>query len=251
MGRRAGMDGQVAPKGTMMRIRLRQIVMVAADLDAVEARIVDELGVELCYRDPGVGEFGLRNALFPVGDKLLEVISPIEPGTTAGRFLDKRGGDGGYMVMVETDDLVGARRRITETETRIIWEGKADGIIDLHLHPRDVGGAILSIDVTDTWGEWLWAGPEWRDHVRTDCVADVLSVQIEAHDPESMAQRWSAVLGRAADGASVELDEGRIEFGPAGERGEGVAGFVLRSAPGAEPVDTTIAGCRFRSVAVD
>lgn len=235
----------------MMRIRLRQIVMVAADLDAVEARIVDELGVELCYRDPGVAEFGLRNALFPVGDKLLEVISPTESGTTAGRFLERRGGDGGYMVMVETDDLVDARARIAGAGARIIHEAAASGILGIHLHPRDVGGAIVSIDKTDTWGEWPWAGPEWRDHVRTDCVGDVLAVQIEAHDPESMAQRWGAVLGRPADGTSVDLDEGRIDFGPAGERGEGVAGFVLRAAPGAEPVDTTIAGCRFSSVAVD
>ena len=61
-----------------MRIRLRQIVMVAADLDPVETQIVESLGVELCYRDPGVGHFGLRNALFPIGDKLLEVVSPIQ-----------------------------------------------------------------------------------------------------------------------------------------------------------------------------
>jgi hypothetical protein len=234
-----------------MRIRLRQVVMVAADLDSVEARIVDELGVELCYRDPGLTDFGLRNALFPIGDKLLEVVSPIRPGTTAGRFLDKRGGDGGYMVMVETDDVDGARRRIADTGTRIVWEGKTDGIIDLHLHPRDVGGAILAIDVTDTWGEWPWAGPDWRNHVRSHFAADVLAVEVEARDPESMAQRWGAVLGRPAVGRCVQLDEGRIEFGPAGERGEGVAGFVLRAAPGAEPIDTTIAGCCIRSVAVD
>jgi hypothetical protein len=234
-----------------MRIRLRQIVIVAADLDAAEAGIVDELGVELCYRDPGVAEFGLRNALFPVGDKLLEVVSPTEPGTPAGRFLDRRGGDGGYMVMVETDEVDDARRRISAADARIVWDGKADGIIDIHVHPRDVGGAILAIDVTDTWGEWPWAGPEWSDHVRADRVDDVVAVEIEADDPDGMAQRWSAVLGRPADGASVELDEGRIEFRPVGERGEGVAGVVLRAAPGAELVDITIAGCRFRSVVAD
>lgn len=231
-----------------MRIRLRQIVMVAADLDAAERRIVDELGVELCFRDPGVAEFGLRNALFPVGDKLLEVVSPTEPGTTAGRFLDRRGGDGGYMVIVETDDLDAARQRITDAGARVVFEAVVDGIIGLHLHPRDVGGAIVSVDVTDTWGEWPWAGPTWREHVRTDRVDDVLAVEIDAVDPAAMAARWAQVLGRDADGTTLRLDEGTIEFAIAGERGEGVAGFVLRSAPGAEPVDTTIAGCRFRSV---
>ena len=234
-----------------MRIRLRQIVLVAADLDAVERRIVDELGIELCYRDPGVAEFGLRNALFPIGDKLLEVVSPTEAGTTAGRFLDKRGGDGGYMVIVETDDLGAARARIAQARARIVYEAKADGIVGLHVHPRDVGGAIVSVDVTDTWGEWPWAGPGWRDHVRTDRVTDVLTVEIEAFDPLDMATRWSSVLGRPPEGACVVLDEGTLEFRRAGERREGVAGFVLSPAAGADPVDTTIAGCRFRSAVAD
>ena len=230
-----------------MRIRLRQIVMVAADLEAAESAIVEAFGVELCYRDPGVATFGLRNALFPIGDKLLEVVSPTEPGTTAGRFLDRRGGDGGYMVIVETDDLDDARRRITEAGARIVHEAVDDGVVGLHLHPGDVGGAIVSIDTTDTWGEWPWAGPSWHDHVRTERVTDVLGVVVEANDPDDMAQRWSAVLGRPTDGRTIALDEGTIDFVPAGERGEGMAGFRLAAADGAAPIDTTICGCRFTS----
>lgn len=233
-----------------MRIRLRQIVMVAADLEPVEARIVEDLGVELCYRDPGVGHFGLRNALFPIGDKLLEVVSPMRDGTTAGRFLDKRGGDGGYMVIFEVDDLAAARELIDAAGARVVFEAEADGIVGLHLHPADLGGAIVSIDETVTWGEWPWAGPAWRDHVRTDRLTDVLGVEIEAVDPDAMAQRWSAVLDRPAAGRTISLDEGTVTFVPAGERGDGVAGFVLAAAEGAAPVDTTIAGCRFRSVGV-
>ena len=60
-----------------MRARLRQVALVAADLAPVEAGIIEELGVELCYRDPDVEVFGLKNALFPIGDKLLEVVSPM------------------------------------------------------------------------------------------------------------------------------------------------------------------------------
>lgn len=230
-----------------MRIRLRQIVMVAAELEAVEERIVDELGVELCYRDPGVAAFGLRNALFPVGDKLLEVVSPTQDGTTAGRFLDKRGGDGGYMVIFEIDDLDTMRTNIAASGARIVYEAKADGILGLHLHPADVGGAIVSVDATDTWGEWPWAGPDWRSHRRTDRVTAVEAVEIAATDPAAMAARWGEVLGRPVTDGSIVTDEGRIDFAPAGERGDGVDGFVLRAAHGAVPIDTTICNCRFVS----
>jgi hypothetical protein len=231
-----------------MRMRLRQIVMVAADLAAVESEIEHQLGLELCYRDPGVAEFGLRNALFPVGDKLLEVVSPTTDGTTAGRLLDKRGGDGGYMVILEVDDLAPLRERLDDLGVRLVFEARTEGIVGLHLHPGDVGGAILSVDRTDTWGEWPWAGPNWRDHVRTELVNDALAVVIEAEQPAEMAARWAAVLGRDATDDVITLDEGEIRFVAAGERGEGVAGFVLRASSPEHVTETTIGGCSFQLV---
>jgi Glyoxalase-like domain len=229
-----------------MRMRLRQIVMVAADLDAAERQIEGDLGVELCYRDPGVAAFGLRNALFPIGDQLLEVVSPTQPGTTAGRQLDKRGGDSGYMVILEVDDLAPLRERFAEHGARIVYEAVADGIVGLHLHPADVGGAILSVDRADTWGEWPWAGPTWRDHVRGERVSEVLAVVIEANDPPAMAERWAKLLGVAAIEHTLSLDSGgEIRFVTAGARGEGVGGFVLRASGPEQVGQTTICNCRF------
>lgn len=232
-----------------MRMRLRQIVMVATDLEPVEHGVEQQLGVELCYRDPGVAAFGLRNALFPIGDKLLEIVSPTKPGTTAGRLLDKRGGDGGYMVILEVDDLEPLRRRFDEVGARVVYEAVGDGIVGLHLHPADVGGAILSIDRADTWGEWPWAGPTWRRHVRDDVVTEVLAVEIMAADPAAMAARWGEVLGRPVVGDAIALDEGELRFVPAGERGEGVAGFELRVADPGRVGEVEICGCSFRLTA--
>jgi hypothetical protein len=231
-----------------MRIRLRQIVMVAADATPVEARIEQELGLDVCVRDHGVAAFGLGNVLFPIGEQLLEVITPIDEGTTAGRFLERRGGDGGYMVLLQVDDLAAMRERFDAVGARVVYEAVAPGIVGLHLNPADVGGAILSVDESDDWDDWPWAGDDWRSHRRTDRVTAVVAVEIAAHDPGAMASRWSEVLGRPVEGTSVPVDGGRIEFVPAGERGEGVDGFVLRAAPGAQPVDVTVGGCRFRSV---
>jgi len=230
-------------------MRLRQIVMVAADLSAAERRVESELGVELCYRDPGVAAFGLKNALYPIGDKLLEIVSPTQDGTTAGRLLDKRGGDGGYMVILEVDDLHALRRRFDQVGARLVYEAVGEGIVGLHLHPADVGGAILSLDQADTWGEWPWAGPVWRQHVRDDVVSEVLAVEIEAADPAAMAARWGDVLGREAIENAIALDEGEIRFVPAGERGDGVAGFVLRASDASRVGEAEICGCRFQLVA--
>ena len=41
-----------------------------------------------------MGQFGLTNAVFTVGDTFVEVVAPAQPDTTAGRYLERRGGHG-------------------------------------------------------------------------------------------------------------------------------------------------------------
>lgn len=191
-------------------IRLRQVAVVATDRDAVVAELCAFLGVTVCFEDPGVEVFGLHNALMTVGDQFLEVVSPIADATTAGRLLDKRGGDGGYMAIYEVDDLDRRVERLTELGVRIVWAGEVPGIRGRHLHPRDVGGAIVSIDQPEPPGSWAWAGP-WRAHAETSVVAAIAGVDVAAHDPAAMQARWR----------DVGVDHA-VRFVPAGPRGEGI-----------------------------
>lgn len=109
-----------------MTLRIRQLALVARDLDLVVGRLCDALGVEVCYRDPAVSAFGLHNALMVIGDTFLEVVSPTREGTTAGRLLERRDGDGGYMVLLQTDDLAADRRRFTRLGVREVWHSELD-----------------------------------------------------------------------------------------------------------------------------
>ena len=95
-----------------MWLRLRQIALVAAKLAPVEQELIDVLGIEVCYRDPGVGHFGLENALFPIGNQLLEVVAPVRDDTAGGRYLERRRGDGGYMVITQCNDHAPRRARV-------------------------------------------------------------------------------------------------------------------------------------------
>jgi hypothetical protein len=200
-------------------MRLRQIALVARDLDRVSAQLADVLGLGEPFADPGVSIFGLRNAVFPVGDTFLEVVSPDKPGTSAGRFLERRGGDGGYMVIVQSEDRAADRRRVDDLGIRVVWEAELPDISTIHLHPRDVGGAILSLDVAVPPESWRWAGPDWRRRSRSDVTSALVAVEMRAADPRAMAARWSAVLGRAADERAggdfaIALDAGCIRFTP-------------------------------------
>jgi catechol 2,3-dioxygenase-like lactoylglutathione lyase family enzyme len=211
-------------------MRLRQIALVAHDLAAARAEITAVLGLDYDYDDPGVGKYGLKNAVFPVGTTFLEVVSPKAPGTTAARLLEKRGGDGGYMVILQVNDLAEARARVRDVGARVVDQTSKDGASFTHIHPKDVGGAILSLDHMNPKERWEWGGPHWHDHVRTDVSVAIVGAELQAEDPSRMAKRWAAVLGRSAkpsDGEwRIDLDEGEIRFAPIRDgRGEGLGAF--------------------------
>lgn len=197
-------------------IRLRQVALVAAELDPVVDALCEELGLRVCFRDPGVGEFGLVNALMVIGDQFLEVVAPATEGTTAGRLLERRGGDGGYMVLFEVDDLDARMATVTAAGVRTVWSADLRTIRGRHLHPRDVGGAIVSLDEPSPAGSWTWGGPDWRAHVDTSVVSAIAGVSVAAVDPAAMHSRWR----------ELGIDQS-VCFTTAGSRGDGVDGIDL------------------------
>lgn len=216
----------------MELLQLRQIALVARDLDMVRETIRAVFGLDHFHVDPAVGKFGLRNCVFVLGGTFLEVVSPLADGTTAGRLLEKRGGDGGYMVIVQTDQLDRARKRIAAADVRIVAEYNQAGAAFLHLHPRDTGGALLSLDAMDGEGRWDWAGADWQDHARTPGGCRIAGVEIQAPAPATTAHRWAEVLGSAAErhenGQRIALSSGTIDFAPIHDnRGEGLHAVVL------------------------
>lgn len=210
-------------------MRLRQVALVARDLEAVVEPLCAVLGIQVAFRDPGVAYFGLANAVMPVGDTFLEVVSPMQPGTTAGRYLERHGGDGGYMVMVQSDDFALDRARLEGLGVRIVWSAELDDIKGMHLHPRDVGGAILSLDQPLPPESWRWGGPEWRERISIEVCREITSVELESAEPQRLAARWAEVLAvpltSGTHGYEICLERGSIRFleGPA----EGVAGFEV------------------------
>jgi hypothetical protein len=214
-------------------MRLRQVALVARELEPVVDDLCAILGIEVAFRDPGVKVFGLHNAVMPVGDTFLEVVSPLQPDTTAGRFLDRRGGDGGYMAIVQVPDLAVERERLARLGVRIVWEASLPDIATVHLHPRDVGGAIVSIDWAEPWDSWRWAGPRWQACRRTDRVRAIAGVEVQGRDPGALARRWAEVLGRPAGVASdgspeIRLDPGCLRFVAERDgRGDGVSAVAF------------------------
>jgi hypothetical protein len=214
-------------------MRLRQVALVARELAPVREQFFSLFGLQRDFKDPGVGEFGLENSVMAIGSTFLEVVAPVKDDTTAGRLLDRRGGDGGYMVIVQTDDLSVDSQRIEQLGVRKVWEVNLHDAKAFHMHPGDVGGAIVSFDQMSPPESWKWAGHDWQGR-GASLVDEIVGVELQAEDVEAMADRWSEVFGKEVsfgeDCLLIELESGEIRFvEDTNGRGDGVCGVDVRT----------------------
>ena len=196
--------------------RLRQVALVADDLDRVVADLHDAFGLEVAFRDRGVATFGLQNAVLPLGTQFVEVVSPVRAGTAAGRQLERLGGDGGYMVICHTDDHARRRDRVAQLGVRVAWEGTDRGYSIMQLHPADTGGSFLEIDFQpggeDPNGPWMPAGPEWQRAAHSEVVDGIAGVTVQSADAGRAAARWGEILEADVVDGTVALDNAKITF---------------------------------------
>ncbi len=230
-------------------MRLRQICLIARDLEASLGQLTALLDVPVCYRDPNIIQFGLANGLMMLGGDFLEVVAPVEPNTAGGRFLERQG-EGGYMVILQCEDARGPRQHITQLGVRPVWQvdgGEArENVIATHFHPRDVGGAILSIDSMGgkNWREpfsrWVWAGEAWADlpnkNHNKNHIGHFAAAEMSAANPAELAKHWSQLLDLPAYEKDkmmmIDLDQAHLRFVPSNKsRPDGLTGIDLTASP--------------------
>ena len=198
-------------------MRLRQIALASRNLDAVVDGLEKVFGLKVAYNDPHIDHYGLKNAVISAGAAFLEVVEPIAPDATAsaGRFLTRRGGDAGYMVILQTDQVEKDRARAVELGVRVVDDLDSPTYRCAHFHPADFGGMLVSFDLRqhlptntlDPYGDWYPAGQDWRK-TRTDTVLDVTGLSLSTADPHALAERWSQLIGAALDPADPRVFPG-------------------------------------------
>ena len=218
-------------------MRLRQVALIAHQLEPVARALSAVFGLEVAFRDPAVGVFGLANVVMPVGGEFLEVLEPIADDASGARYLARRGGDAGYMVILQDEDALAHRARLEAAGVRVIAKHSGDRYRFSHFHPADCAGVLTSIDEVvgadwrDTFSDWPPAGPDWRAH-RGEESLGIAAVTVQARDPAAAAERWSMLLARPVerdgDALVLPLDRGAIRFvSPVDEDGTGVVGLDM------------------------
>lgn len=239
-----------------VNLRLRQVVLVARS----KADTVDVLQTVLglspvhgsgdlsSYGLPAQGpmseggrkvlaELGVENLIFAAGADFIEVMFPTRPDGSTVAFMDRRGGDTGYMLVLQTDDIDRYEALAAKEGVRISHKAAFPKYLDIHLHPRDCGGALLSMarelpdNVPD--GPWYPAGTAWEEAPASSAVSAVVGAEMRSPDPEVLARRWGRLLDLPVQNDHgmwlITLDDGALRFGPTeADQKEGFYGFDLR-----------------------
>jgi hypothetical protein len=240
----------------MHGLRLRQICLVARDQQKVVEDFATLLDMRPVHGSCDLTRFGLpakgpmfqgghfmldalgvENLVFAAGSDFVEVLSPIRAEGSAVRLMERRRGDTGYMIILQADDVESYVRLGDQQGIRVVHQSRFPDYRDVHFHPKDTGGALLSVarHVPDNLaqGPWYPAGTAWRQLPRSRVVAGLAAAELQSDDPETMALRWGRLLDRPVERVGehyqILLEDGALRFMRATDgRGDGFAGFDLR-----------------------
>ncbi|KAF2093867.1 hypothetical protein NA57DRAFT_47406 [Rhizodiscina lignyota] len=228
----AGSAANISP------VRLRQIALVAKDLDKAEKLLTSVIGTEVVFRDPVVEQWGLKNILVPIGGDIIEVVAPFKDGTTAGRLISKRG-DGGYMIIMQNGDAEKSKNYIVSKGLgKVIHEHKAEGSFSVQYHPKGIKGGMMpelsSHAITPSnktplqarFSPWHACGPDYESysaamerHGDLSLIGAILRLAPGDNDPESGSKQWEELFGVARSRDLLAFTNARMGFVP-GRQGE-------------------------------
>lgn len=228
-----------------MAIYLRQVCLLAEKLAPAIDQLSAIFSLSSCYVDPAVNKFGLENNLLRIGSQFIEVVAPLETNsspdkTAAGRFLKRRGGDGGYMVICQVPKIGEqneVRKRALESDVRVAYESDRETWNIMQLHPADMGAAFFEVDwdqEENIKGNWHPAGgKEWLDSPQSEIVSAIAALELQSDDPETLAQHWSTIAGVALEHRSgvptLPFANADLRFVEARDgRGAGLSGIDIR-----------------------
>lgn len=224
----------------METYRLRQIAMISEDLDATVAHLNAVFDLSISQVQPFLSTWGLRNAILPVGDDILEVVQPITDTSSAARFI-KRQGEGGYMLCLQVDDVVRHRKRLQAKSVEAMagmdrekpfaaasvtlspedFAAREELARHHHFaqfHPRAFSGIFVSVDESVGSVDWQardsewYAGDGWQEK-KGKVAKGFAAINLLFQNPSVARAHWQQLL-ELPDGDDLSLDVlyGKIVF---------------------------------------
>lgn len=126
--------------------KVEHIALAVSDLEGAIAHYQKVWGLTLEHREV-VADQGVEEAMLRVGDTYIQLLSPLGPDTTVGKFIAKRG-EGLHHIAYEVDDLAVALQALSAAGATLIDEVPRLGSRDTKVafvHPRGNHGVLVEL----------------------------------------------------------------------------------------------------------
>ncbi|MGC9522684.1 MAG: methylmalonyl-CoA epimerase [Anaerolineae bacterium] len=124
---------------------IHHVAIAVRDLDAALGFYRDALGLEVAKRQKVPAE-GVEIAFLPTGETELELLRPLDPENSIGRFLEKRG-EGIHHICVQVDNIEAKVAQIEAAGGRMATEIRhlEDGTRYAFVHPKSARGVLMEL----------------------------------------------------------------------------------------------------------
>ena len=121
------------------------------DLDAAIEFYRDTYGMTLAHEETNE-EQGVREAMMTVGDPQaphahIQLLAPLSPDSSIGRFLD-RSGPGIQQMAYTVKDVEAASKALRDKGLRLLYDEPRRGTVGSRInfiHPKDAGGVLVEL----------------------------------------------------------------------------------------------------------
>lgn len=126
--------------------RIDHVGIAVPDLDAAIAFYREAFGVDVVHEEVNE-EQGVREAMLAVGGSYIQLLAPLSPESTIGRFIE-RSGPGIQQVAFGVDDVEEAAATLRARGVRVLYETARRGTAGSKVnfcHPKDCGGVLVEL----------------------------------------------------------------------------------------------------------
>ncbi len=133
----------------MMKVtHIDHVGIAVADLDAAIELYTTSFGMT-CVHTEVNEEQGVREAMMAVGDSgsFLQLLSPLSPDSTIGKFLDKNG-PGIQQMAYRVDDIDEVSEHLRAQGMRLLYDAPKKGTAGSRVnfvHPKSSGGVLVEL----------------------------------------------------------------------------------------------------------
>jgi hypothetical protein len=194
--------------------RLRHYVIATTDRDFVCDQIYEFLGLPATVKKgpDRTLAYGFYSTMMRVGTTMLEVVQPVKPDFHLAHWLNRRGNDGGYMLVLQTYDGKALVSRAKQERLQLNRDQLFQGQHQVQFDEQRFGAffEFYQYAPEDNW----WGDPLNGPYHEARVVHDISGCDVAVEDPQALASQAARVFLGRLDGTTVHFLDRKVRFVP-------------------------------------